>query len=225
MFIDDFVTKRIRARMQELTLRQAIELCQIPDQLNELGISRALSMIVIETNLPLDEWTAQERIAAICHYIIAQESGDWCIAQNAMMSDYVMPQDYPNEVYSFDDLQIVPLTGAYLEAIERIKHQTRGDWLLAAMAASIINPAEPWHGSPDEFVRKNIEQLKDLSESDFLLLLGYFQAAQNHLKHLVEIEFSQEGLVVLPQKGGDELPSIQFRFDTIMGQTTRQLWN
>ena len=47
MFIDDFVTKRIRARMQELTLRQAIELCQIPDQLNELGISRALSMIVI----------------------------------------------------------------------------------------------------------------------------------------------------------------------------------
>ena len=45
MFIADFVTQRIKAKMQELTLQQAIDLCQIPDSLNEQGISRALQFI------------------------------------------------------------------------------------------------------------------------------------------------------------------------------------
>ena len=77
MFIADFVTRRIKSQMQELTLQQAIDLCQVPDSFNEQGISRALQFIVKETNLPLDKWTVQERIVALFHYITAQEKGDW----------------------------------------------------------------------------------------------------------------------------------------------------
>jgi|GEM_PF-5333764 len=45
MFISDFVTRRIKSQMQELTLQQAIDLCQVPDSFNEQGISRALQFI------------------------------------------------------------------------------------------------------------------------------------------------------------------------------------
>lgn len=112
MFINDFVTKRISAKMQELTLRQAIDLCEIPTNMNELGISRALQFIVTETNLPLEKWTAQERIAAICHYLTAQEQGDFVVVNGAYLSDYMIERDYPEQPYTFDngELMIVPLS-------------------------------------------------------------------------------------------------------------------
>lgn len=121
MFINDFVTKRINAKMRELTLRQAIDLCEIPDEFNELGISRALEAVITETTLPLSEWTIQERIAALIHYITAQERGDWQVADGVNVSDYLIDSDYPLSNYLFDDFEIIPLTAKYVEAIEPSK--------------------------------------------------------------------------------------------------------
>lgn len=225
MFINDFVTKRIHAKMQELTLRQAIDLCEIPEHLNELGISRALAAVVAETNLPLSQWTAQERLAAICHYLTAQEQGDFEVVAGAKLSDYVLHQDYPETPYQFDDLTIVPLTGEYLEAVERACQGKGkcGDWVVGAMAAS-IRSNEPFDGSVDEFVQENITRLLVLPESEFTRLCHHFLAAQAHLAHGFELTFTESGIAVLPQTGGDGLPSVQFRFDEIIGETTLALW-
>lgn len=224
MFINDFVTKRIRAKIQELTLRQAIDLCEIPESLNELGISRALKAIVAETNLPLDLWTAQERISAICHYLVAQNQGDFEVVAGANLSDYTLESDYPEKPYVFDDLTIVPLTGEYLEAVERAcaGSNKRGDWQVAFMAASIRGGE--FDGGADEFVQENILRLQDLPESEFNRLLFHFLEAQKHLAHGFELTFTDKGVAVLPQKGGADLPSVQFRFDGIISETTLELW-
>lgn len=226
MFINDFVTKRIHAKMQELTLRQAIDLCEIPEHLNELGISRALAAIVAETTLPLSQWTAQERLAAICHYLTAQKQGDFEVAAGTKLSDYTLDNDYPDTLYQIDDdLMIVPLTGEYLEAVERACQgkDKRGDWLVGAMAAS-IRSHEPFDGSADEFVQENIARLLVLPESEFTRLLNHFFAAQAHLAHGFELTFTASGIAVLPQIGGDGLPSVQFQFDGIIGKATKALW-
>ena len=225
MFINDFVTKRITAKMQELTLRQAIDLCEIPRSMNELGISRALQSIVIETNVPLSQWTAQERIAAICHYLTAQEQGNWEVADGAYLSDYMIECDYPEESYKIDDnLIVVPLTGEYLEAIERacLTKKAHGDWFVGAMAASIRG--DEFDGSADEFVQENIMRLLELPESEFTRLCGHFMQAQRHLAHGFELTFTADGVAVLPQTGGDGLPSVQFQFDEIVSETTLALW-
>lgn len=212
--------------MQELTLRQAIDLCEIPTNMNELGISRALQFIVTETNLPLEKWTAQERIAAICHYLTAQEQGDFVVVNGAYLSDYMIERDYPEQPYTFDngELMIVPLTGEYMEAIERACQgvNARGDWLVAAMAASIHGGN--FDGSADEFVQENIKRLLALPESEFDRLCRHFMHAQQHLAHGFELTFTDNGIAVLPQTGGDGLPSVQFQFNEIIGETTLALW-
>lgn len=221
MFITPFVTRRIHATMQELTLRQAIDLCQIPAHLNELGTSRALEAIVAESNLPLKDWTVQERIAALGHYITAQEQGDWRLTEDAMFSDYLIEQDYPAEPYRFDDLEIVPLTGEYAEAVERAQNSQTGDWIMSAMAACIRTPDDAWDGTADEFVQTNREQLFRLPESEFAHLLHHFEAAQQHLAHDVEIGFDADGIVL---KGGAGLSPVRFRFIEIVSEAVQELW-
>ncbi len=229
MFINDFVTKRINAKMRELTLRQAIDLCEIPDEFNELGISRALEAVITETTLPLSEWTIQERIAALIHYITAQERGDWQVADGVNVSDYLIDSDYPLSNYLFDDFEIIPLTAKYVEAIERacnsLKKGRRGDWVVSAMAISIRKCGQVWDDEViDELIAVNSKKLLDLPESEFSNLVEHFFAAQVHLAHGVAITFSDNGIAVLPQKGGSDLPSVRFQFNAIISETTRELW-
>lgn len=227
MFIADFVTRRIKSQMQELTLQQAIDLCQVPDSFNEQGISRALQFIVKETNLPLDKWTVQERIVALFHYITAQEKGDWQLVDNGSVADYLIEQDYPETPYIFQDdgdlFHIVPLTGEYVEAIERATDSTRGKWILAAMAATIRAENDDFDGIPDERISENMTRLLALPESVFNRFLAHFQAAQIHLAHCVNIDFHDDGIILLP-KGDTGLPPVRFQFDEVLEQPTITLW-
>lgn len=231
MFIMPFATARIHAQMRELTVREAVELCQIPDHLNELGIGRALKAVVSESNIPPEQWTVQERCAAIGHYITALENGDWQVADNASYSDYLTGRDYPLDAeYVFADdegteLEIVPLTGEYAEACERavnaMDNPARGDWVLAAMAALIRVRGDAWDGTPDAFVQENIKRLRELPESQFAELHGHFQAAWQVFAHGFEMDFDAEGWFV---KGGADLPSVRFPFIACVGAITAHLW-
>lgn len=232
MFIPPFCTKRIRAEMKELTLGQAIELCEIPEGLNELGISRALGAVVAETSLPLGEWTVQERLAAVCHYLTARHGGDWEVSDGIMLSRYLLDKDYPDKPYSIDDeLEIVPLTGGYAEACERATvGQNAGARLLAVMAASIRNKGgeEAFDGTPDEFVQENISRLKALPQSAFDDLYRHFQTAFSvDLKHIFEMVVTDDGLAVLPQTDGeseDGINAVMFPVDTFIGSAVAALW-
>lgn len=227
MFVQPFVTSRIKAQMQELTLRQAIDLCKIPESRNELGITRALEAVVIESNIPLADWTVQERTAAVCHYITAQESGDFAVTPQTNYSDYLTDKEYPQTPYVFDDgsLMIVPLTGEYAEAVERaVTENNGGNWTVAIMAATIRSTSEEWDGTADEFVNANIERLKDLPIAEFEHLLEHFQTAWQHNAHGFEIIITQNGLAVLPQKGDADRQAVMFCFDEIIGETVTGLW-
>lgn len=233
MFILPFSTKRINAQMRELTVRQAVDLCQIPDHLNELGIGRALNAIVAETNLPLETWTVQERYAAIGHYITALEQGDWQVSDNAMYSDYTTDKDYPEQGYTFQEsdgttLEIVPLTGEYAEACERAVASmgtAAGNWVVAVMAATIRLQGSDWDGTPDAFVQENITRLMDMPESDFARLHQHFQQAWFEQAHGFDLGFDGDGIFVIPnQKGGVGLLPVRFPFIACVGEATAQLW-
>lgn len=226
MFIQPFITKRINAQMQELTIQGAIALCEIPPHLNELGISRALEKIINQTNLPLKEWTVQERVLAIAHYLTAQEQGDFYITEQSKLSDFYLDQDYQETPYYFDDLEIVPLTAKYAESIERaiISMNIQNAWTIGAMAATIRQKGDKWQGSADEFIHENIQRILNLPESEFLELLNHFQAAQEHLKHGVEILYTNDGIAMLSQKGDTSVELVKFRFDTLINETTATLF-
>lgn len=232
--------------MKPLSLRAAIELCEIPDHMNEYGVGKALREIITETNIPLDKYTVQERYAAICHYITAQEQGDWEIAEIAdkgkiFYSDYPLVNiDYPeDDVYRFtlsdeeetEEYIIVPLTGEYIEAAERYimskaryGGNKRGDWVVGAMAAQIRLASEPeWDGVPDELVAKNYERLLDLPEIIFNALAEHYNRAQVYLRHAFNIGLDKEGVIIFPKEVVG-LPPTRFPFTTMLGETTISLW-
>lgn len=226
MFIQPFITRRIRAKMKELTLKDVIELCEIPVHLNELGTSAALEKIIEETSLPLSEWTAQERIVALSHYLVAQENGDFAVTEQSQLSDFYLESDYPENTYQFNELEIVPITADYLEAIERavLAYEMPNAWLIGAMAASIKEQGDEWNGTPDEFVQENIKRLLTLPESEFLNLVEHFYTAQEALAHGIEIAFL-DGIVAVSQKGektNREL--VKFCFDTLISEEAKRLF-
>lgn len=139
----------------------------------------------------------------------------------------MIEQDYPETPYIFQDdgdlFHIVPLTGEYVEAIERATDSTRGKWILAAMAATIRAENDDFNGIPDERISENMTRLLALPESVFNRFLAHFQAAQIHLTHCVNIDFHDDGIILLP-KGGTGLLPVRFQFDEVLGQPTIALW-
>lgn len=238
MFIMPFTTKRINAKMRELTMREAIDLCAIPDHLQELGISRALQAVVAETNLPLEQWTVQERMAAVGHYITAQEEGDWALLDGVSYAQCLLEQDYPEQPYRFEQadgamMEIVPLTGEYAEACERAvvglnaEHfAAAGNWVMAAMAATVRLAGSEWDGTADEFVQENIKRLQELPESAFAELHNHFQAAWQQMAHGFHLAFDADGLFALArvQEGGAGLVPVRFQFIACIGSATAALW-
>lgn len=228
MFIAPFNTKRIRANITELTLRQAIQLCEVPDDLAITGMKEALSMIVSETNLPIEEWTIQECLACMAHYITQRDKEDWEMAPKSPLSAYLMGEvDYPesdNLNYSFEQsdgsdtsyLKVVPLTLEYALAVENAISQhhlktTKGLWKAAVMAACIF-PNIPSHSnhheddeemmdlplSPNDYVQSNLEQLLNGDEGSFVELLAHFETAWERQSHLFILDFDEEGVFIMP---------------------------
>ena len=91
------------------------------------------------------------------------------------------------------------------------------------MAATIRAENDDFDGIPDERISENMTRLLALPESVFNRFLAHFQAAQIHLAHCVNIDFHDDGIILLP-KGGTGLPPVRFQFDEVLGQPTIALW-
>lgn len=249
MFIQKFITPRITAEMQPLTLGQAIELCEIPDCFNEESISRALKHIVKVSNIPLENWTVQERYLAIGHYIAAQEKGDWEIADGALYSHYLLDNLTPEvEEFKFkihDDndetvnYKMSSLTGNMIEAVERFilsltgkDGAKKGDWVLACMAIQIQEDSENALKLDelddktvlDEVIKQNYDRLLQTDEPFFNQLLSHYLIGLHAMAHCVKIAFLDDGLIVLPvaEEAGNK--PARFRVDAMLGQGTTALW-
>lgn len=267
-FIPDLVTSRIHAKIKELSIGAIIELCNTPVEYNELGITKAIEAIVAETNIPISQWTAQERYAAILHYyycvnfnsedaIIDEESG-------ATVEDYLLKgKDYPvppvsklgeghqqpllkydieldTDSETPDKLWMLPLTGEWMEAIERvvvggyIKKITDNVeiWRIAAAAAQILPRNITYEDalsrsgvSVDKYISDNVNLILALQESHYKELMRAFDAGTKHLDHIVALRLSASGFCLESAKGGvDGMPSFRFLFGAILSKGARESW-
>lgn len=261
-FIPKLVTSRITASIKELSIGSIIDLCNTPTEYNELGISKTIAAIVEETNLPLEQWTAQERYAAMLHYyycvyfdsrhtaVLDEETG-------AVIDDYFLEnKDYPvpksnkfaqphqqpllkydivldKDSEQPDFLWMLPLTGEWIEAVERVVlggyiKQISDNveiWRIATAAAQIL-PRGITHEeaiklagvSIDKFISDNANLILAMKSSDYEELMRAFDKGTEALDHIVTLRLSASGFCLEGRKGGgDALPSLRFLFNALLG--------
>ena len=263
MYIPTLVTARITAKMKELSVGDVIIMAAMPAGNNEAGIVHAVKQVVVETSLPVDEWTIQEMYAALMHYhmytinagqalVLDAESG-------ATMASYIFDdQDYPLETtgrkikavdlkYEFeldgesgspDLLKMVPLTGAWVEAIERCVlfgqvggvSDKREAWRVACAAAQIHarDFDENWlteaNVSIDAYIADNIKRILAMGISDYNSLMNAFDIGQTSLDHIVCLRQFDDGFALLPVKGGGVFAPYRFCFDAAIPFGAFEVW-
>lgn len=241
MYIPKFITNRIKAEMRELTVGETIALCEIPVQENEKGIGKLLSYVVTETNVSVEQWTVQERYAALVHYIVSKNGSDEFyedLGYSAFLSDVTNVQNSYEFTEQDDDgesitLEVVPLTGEYIEAMERLvvndgiaPAKGYGAWVIAAMAAQIRVKDTEDEGVIDELLHARIKQMTELPSSYFDKLVFQWQAGNTILTHLIKYTFSDDGVILLsqPTEEDADISSARFLFRTACNGNTLQIF-
>ena len=236
MYLPKLTTSRLDVELQELKIKDVIALCEIPAHLNEAGIGETLKRIVKSSNIPLAYWTVQERYAAICAYITAKEQADWPATDTTRYSQYPTGIDVPQDIYRFEfdgsPLMVVPLTGEYIEAMERLiasgaihDKPEAMTWLIAAAAAQIRSEDEDV-GNVEDLIKARVMQLQELPEDVFFKLLDEFSMGLAATAHLFNIWYADDGVVCLPnqaKEAGIENPA-RFRFDACWSEASRQVF-
>lgn len=227
-------TRRVCVRPRELTIGEAIAICKLPGHRHELVASEFLRRIADGATAPTAGyvtdprfWTVQERALLVCHYL-AQVSGtdpDISVGESGRLSDYVV-FDSDLKVDSVDVGEVAgkrrvvsPMLGAHAEILERLC-QSRGDWIIGAMACQISSEDD----APVDittmgdvqllgYVQDRMEAVRSLPESDFEALLGaYSMAASRELNHFFAINFDDGGAVFEPQTDREAGPQNPARF-------------
>lgn len=266
MYITPLVTARIKATLKELSIGNAIDLANMPAANNEAGIYATAKLIVSEANLPIEQWTIQECYAAVLHYhFYAINKGRAFVVDEetqATVTDYLYKdRDYPIQrngrksealplVYEFeldsdseqpDRLKMIPLTGAWIEAVERcvlagrVKQITnkREAWRVACAAAQIHarDFDESWltNGgiSIDAYISENINRILAMPIGDYDALMAAFDAGVIALDHIVCLRPFDDGFALMPvvdEKGGTALMPYRFCFDAVIPYGTLEVW-
>lgn len=243
-------TKRLTARLRELTIRDAIALAAVPAHLHQESASRFLRAAVAEVKGVTDpaDWTVQERTLAICHYMAStlDDGPDFALAGGvSRYSDYLMGgTDYPAERVELGELEgdtwsIRQLTGRLAESIERLEGElddiTRGaHWQAGMMAAQLIPNGDDGEGLTegelDAFLLARMQTILGFPESAFTRLLAMYHDGADKLQHLLKLSFDDEGIIVLPaDKQGDEqggelaIPPARFLAGTCITPIARRM--
>lgn len=231
--------KRFTVRLHELTIGDGITIAGLSPafpQAEATAFLRAVSEKGGTAPDPLD-WTVQERTFAICHYIAATaEDGPDFSVGDGHYSDYVdmtnfddTPESVEAGTVAGDDYQIVQLTGRMAESIERLQGQfkdsngadfpIRFHWIVGGMAAQMCRTGEPLptfgaeqEAEYDAWLLKRMQVFGNFAESDFWALATAYMKEREALAHLFRIDFSDEGVVVMPNEGGAKagLPPARF---------------
>lgn len=244
MQMSDFVTNRIKAILKEVSVVCMIELCQMPITHNERGLTKLLQHIVVDTNVPLNEWTAQERYACLLYYMIAVD-GDSDISDGLNVSDYLL--DVPNDGldYEFEmsdgeesvALRVQPLTAEYLEAIENIVMAggvngvtNQAAFELCAMAAQIVERGKADDGLIQELVHTRAKALLEQPVSVYEYLREQWLIASVEMAHLVNLAFDDGGVVLVSskqveiEKGVFGFMPARFCYYAVYDESTAEVW-
>lgn len=226
-------TRRLAVQLKELSIGDSIALAGMPEHLEQAECT-AFLRYAIDTvqNGPSDpaEWTAQERMLAVGHYLasILDDGPNFALGDDSHYLDYLdsehdigtMTPIFVGELGG-DRWLIRHITGVMAESIERLSAEFEGinpqsHWLFGAMAAQLIREGEDFpemtdSGLFDEWLENRIHVLLSFPSSDFEQLLFYFYAGREKLYHLFSIDFSEDGGLLANAKGGaGDLPPARF---------------
>ena len=221
-------TKRLTLDMGPISIAQAIKIGSMPDALEQSECTLFLRYAVknVENgDKDPQNWTVQERILAVCHYLSATDSDPDFPVGDLKYSDYLdhevdidpSVQSVSVESVGGDTLSVQHLTGRMAEAIERLAPSFLGAqeyegitpytyWLTAAMAAQIVvnqdtGPDE--NGPYEHWLLHKIKTFFAYPEQEFTELLTVYHDGKNRLYHLFNIDFSTDGgIVALPKAAG-----------------------
>jgi len=241
-----FRTRRLNAQLREMSIGDAIRLCNLPAAQQEAGTTEALKLIVIADPQPrtgqivdVRAWTVLERAMVMAHYLANIDDDPNFSVGDLNFSDYIRQgADYAKDSVHVCDLagdtwNMRPLLGADAEAIERlmlgdrIKLKGRNGWRVGAMAATLSRPSEsvpsPLLVSDSEFddwMEARLAIFMAFPDRIFISLLFNFLDTLPQLDHLLSLTFSDEGIVFLSTKleGGPDLPPARFPFASLISE-------
>lgn len=227
--------RRLTVQLRELSIGESISIAAIPTHLDEVSCTKFLRCAVesVKDSTITDpaNWTVQERIMAVCHYLaaVSEDGPDFSIGEGHY-SDYldgendsaVLQEYFEVGEVGGDAWSVRHLTGAMAESIERISGEIEGvsgrlHWLLGGMAAQmvrkdedILSPADG-EGAYDEFLINRIRIFSGYPEGDFIALMSEYAVGCEKLHHLFRIELSHNGIISLPKGGAaNNLPPARF---------------
>ncbi|WP_454056786.1 hypothetical protein [Cupriavidus sp. Marseille-Q8015] len=234
--IQPFRTRRIDARMQELSIGDEIALCDMPERFHEKSLTEFLVRAIETANTPSEKheadprrWTVSERLFALAHYClhVRADGPNWQVTETSRLADYLdTSRELADAPLTFEALgdtwHLQPLIGAAAEAIEanqlepqELKEHTY--WLFACMAARLTRPkdavVDPITDSAAymEWLRARINDLRSLSGSDFEKLHAAYAEAHERSTHFLRTWHDAEGVIVLPKEAGGIAPPARFR--------------
>lgn len=229
-----FNTARLRVKLQELPIGDAIDLCSTHASLVEQSTTELLDAIVVPDPAPkagvvVDNrlWTVQERAGVVAHYLaqVRPDGPDFIVTGDYKLTDYRYEhaQHCDPSVklgkLGDDDWTLYPLLGMHADSIERLIFSERmaGDragWWFGAMAATLFT-ADPKHAPPeawgefsehdlDEYLLNRVNIFRKIPQSGFIAILQMFLSGISRLEHIFILDFGPEGLVFLPTEKAQE---------------------
>lgn len=232
-YIAPLQTDRINAHLRELTIGEAIELAGVPEHTEEVARTRLLRAIVISsTGLVPDpaDWTVEERIYAVAHYLSAvDDEPNIRIHGGGVLTDYVRFDDaaVPDVIDLADfgaaGLTLTQMTGAQSELVQPLA-STALDWTFADMAVRLRRNADdrPCHKTaPAEFtgwVSRSMDALRGMPASDFEPLFAAYAEGKQRLAHIWRIAFDDLGHVCLPKDKEAGLSPARFQVSDCAGE-------
>lgn len=237
-------TKRLRVQLRELTIGESLKLAAMPPDKPEANCTAFLRFAAADTTGVPDpaQWTVAERLLVVCQYMAAtlDDGPDFAVGDAAHYSDYLNGERdiEPDAVLvgevGGDVWRARHLTGGMAEAIERLDGEQSGvsgrlHWLYGAMAAQLVREGEEaptpedGEGAYDEWLLARMATLLAYPDSDAELLMGLFLTAREQMQHLFQIEFAQDGIVVMPKGGAATLPPARFPAHSCLSEFARQM--
>ena len=239
-------TRRLTVQLRELTIGDSLDLAAMPGHLEEASCTAFLRRAV-DSAKGIDDpsnWTVQERLLAVCHYLAATaEDGPDFALGDGRYSDYLdgasdiqtsVPLLEVGEVGG-DRWHIRHLTGTMAESIERLVGEVPGvtgrlHWLLGAMASQMVRDGESvpdasaGEGAFDEFMVSRMKVMTAYPESDFASLMALYLVGREKLHHLFKVEFTEDGIVAMPKGGvAANLPPARFPVRTCLSRMALEL--
>lgn len=239
-------TQRLTVHLRELSMLDAIALAACQDDAQEAATSQFLAAAIERregaTPDP-DDWTVQERMLTLTHYLAAtlDDGPDFALdgASDARYAHYLHGErDYPGERTPAGTLDgttwtVRQLTGRLAGAIERTHGELAGitgrtHWLIGRMAAQLVSEADPWpaEGDLDQVLLERMRSLVSRPESEFIQLQAAWLDACRRLDHLFVLDADDHGLLVLPradQEGAADRPPARFPVGTCLSPVAKGL--